>query len=75
MEIFTMIAVIVTVSCVAGVCNNYLQTKKKHAKLDHQEGIETELDELRERIEILEKIVTDEKYQLHRELTDLERRA
>jgi hypothetical protein len=75
MDVFTMVAVIVVVSCTAGVLNNYIQAKKKQRNDEADSSLAEELDELRERIEVLEKIVTDEKYHLHRELNELERQA
>jgi ABC-type Fe3+-citrate transport system substrate-binding protein len=75
MDIFTMVVVIVIVGCVAGVCNKYLDAKKNTQDVEVDEAGATELDALRERVEVLEKIVTDEKYTLTRELDNLERQA
>lgn len=75
MDVFTMIVIIVAISCGAGVYNNYLKTRKQEAGNAPSEDLVAQLDALQERVEVLEKIVTDEKYQLHRELNDLERRA
>ena len=73
MDVFTMVVIIVAVSCVAGVANNYLKNQRHRDRNAADEGRIAELDELRERIEVLEKIVTDEKYTLNREINDLER--
>ena len=75
MDVFTMIVIIVAISCGAGVYNNYLKTRKHEAKSAPSEDVIAELDALRARVEVLEKIVTDEKYQLHRELNNLENSA
>ena len=75
MDVFTMVVIIVAISCGAGAYNNYLKTRKLEAKKAPSDDVLAELDELRERVQVLEKIVTDEKYQLHRELNDLERSA
>jgi hypothetical protein len=75
MEMFSMVVAIVAISCAAGAYNNYLKTRRHEARSNNSEEFAGELDELRERIEVLEKIVTDEKYQLHRELNELERSA
>lgn len=40
-------------------------------KMSHVEDLEEEMEELRERIEVLEKIITDQKYQLEKEFRDL----
>ena len=75
MDVFTMVVIIVAISCGAGAYNNYLKTRKLEAKKAPSDDVLAELDEMRERVQVLEKIVTDEKYQLHRELNDLERSA
>ncbi len=72
MDVFTMVVIIVAISCLAGVLNNHIKSRNETASLDGQDEIEAELDELRARVETLEKIVTDEQYQLRRELDDLE---
>ena len=71
-NVFVMVAVIVIVTTIGGAYNNYLKTQRKNAEVGDREGLEAELDELRERIEVLEKIVTDQKYQLSREIDGLE---
>ena len=74
-SVFEMVVLIVLISCGAGVINNYLRTKRQAAKAAPTEDTLAELDQLRERIEVLEKIVTDEKYHLNQELNRLERQA
>lgn len=75
MDVFTMVVIIVTVSCLAGVVNNYFKSKAHAADQDLPDAMAAELDELRGRIEVLEKIVTDDKYHLNKELDKLERQA
>jgi hypothetical protein len=75
MDVFTMVAVIVVVCTVAGVYNNHLKSKNEQVGQGASESVAQELDALRQRVEVLESIVTDEKYQLHRELSELEKRA
>ena len=72
MDVFTMVVIIVAVSCGAGVLNNYIKSKNEESSIEDQDHLLAELDELRQRVETLEKIVTDEKYQLRRELDNLE---
>ena len=72
MDVFTMVAVIVVVVILGRTFNTYLENQRANDELADQAGIEAELDELRERVETLEKIVTDPKFQLHRELDALE---
>jgi len=75
MDVFTMVVIIVAISCGAGAYNNYLKTRKLEAKSAPSEDLLAEVDALRERIEVLEKIVTDEKFHLQQELNKLERSA
>jgi len=75
MDVFTMVVVIVAVSCFAGVLTKYLESRKEEKSEEVSEGVLEEMDQLRQRIEVLEKIVTDESYQLNRDLNDLERSA
>ena len=75
MEVFTMVAVIVVAACAAGVAKDYFKSKEARGDEVLNEGVAAELDELRDRIEVLEKIVTDNRYQLEKEINDLERRA
>jgi hypothetical protein len=75
MDVYTMVVIIVVVSCGAGAFNNYIKAQKNRSSSDVTEDVSNELDALRARIEVLEKIVTEDKYQLNRELSELERRA
>ena len=75
MDVFTFIILVVLIGCGSGVINNYMRNQRNRTKVTIDEDAQQELVELRERIEILEKIVTDEKYQLQRDLDHLERQA
>lgn len=75
MDVFTMVVIIVAVSCGAWVANEYLKNQRHRDRTASDDGHVAELDELRKRIEVLEKIVTDEKYTLNKEINDLERNA
>lgn len=75
MDVFTFVIIVVLIACGSGVINNYMKNQRNKNKLTVDEDAQQELAELRERIEILEKIVTDEKYQLQRDLDHLERQA
>ena len=74
MEVFTMIAIIVVASVGAGVANNYFKLKSQQGELSDEDlaSHEDELNALRERVEVLEKIVTDDKYQLSSQINALE---
>lgn len=73
MDVYTMVVVIVVVSCGAGAFNNYVKAQKRRSHSEDSEAVIDELEDLRDRIEVLEKIVTEDKYQLNRELEELER--
>lgn len=75
MDVFTMVVVIVTVSCLAGVINNYLKTRRVEQRNSPGPEVEAELAALKQRVAVLEEIVTDEGYRLHREIDRLERQA
>lgn len=72
MGVFEMVVVIVVVSCIAGVTNRYL--KMKHAQTGQimpDEETNDRLSELEDRIQVLEKIVTDNRYNLEQEIDRL----
>ena len=71
MDVFSFVLAIVAIGCAAGVINNYLKLQKKRAVNEVPEDYVAQIDELRARIEVLEKIVTDEKYDLQRQINDL----
>lgn len=75
MDVFTFVIIVVLIGCGSGVINNYMKNQRNRTNVTVDEDAQQELAELRERIEILEKIVTDEKYQLQRDLDHLERQA
>ena len=71
MDVFTMVVLIVLVCVGADLANKYIKAQK-HKTTELSPDVEAELDELRARVEVLEKIVTDEKYQLSRDINALE---
>ncbi len=75
MDVFTFVVIIVIIGCGSGVLNNYLKNRREEAQIDIDDGAYQELENLRERIEVLERIITDEKYHLKKELDQLERSA
>lgn len=74
MDAFTMVAVIVVTVTVGGMVNNYLKSRSQDGGVSARDELEAELDELRARVEVLEKIVTEERYDLRREIDALEER-
>ena len=77
MDVFTFVIIVVIIACGSGVVNNYMKNQRERNLMSGEEDevVYQELAVLRERIEVLEKIVTDEKYQLERDLNRLERQA
>jgi cell division protein FtsB len=75
MDVFTMVVIIVVVSCGAGVVNNYLKTRRLELKQAPSADLDAEVESLKQRVAVLEEIVTDDRYHLNRELDQLERRA
>ena len=76
MHVFPMVVLILFIACGTGVLHEHFKTRRK--ELEHSspnDDVYDEVEMLRERIEVLEKIVTDERYHLEREIDQLERRA
>lgn len=70
-----MIVAVVAVSCLAGVLNNWLKTRNKvdRDEIDRLMGARRDqVQKLEERMQVLEKIVTDRQYDLKKEFHDLE---
>ncbi len=72
-SVFVMVVLIVLISCGAGVANNYLRNQRKQTEAGVDPDVRLDLDHLRERVEVLEKIVTDQKFHLANEIDQLER--
>lgn len=75
MDVFTFVIIIVVIGCGTGVLTEYFKQKRKSEELTTGDDVYEELDRLRERVEVLERIVTDDKYTLKKELDELERSA
>ena len=75
MNAFEMVIVIVFVGCLTGVINNYMKHKNTGSSedmddiLDRLDGV----DELEERVRVLEKVITDQNYELKKQFQDLEK--
>jgi hypothetical protein len=73
MEVFTMVVVIVAIACGSSLISDYLKTRRaayQHSAAGNEE-LEAELTAIRQRLAVLEEIVTDNRYQLDRELERL----
>ena len=76
MDVFTFVIIVVIIGCGTGVLSEYFKTKRKSGEAAAgDEEVCEELENLRQRVEVLEAIVTDEKYNLQKEIERLERRA
>lgn len=72
MGVFDMVALIVIVGCITGVISEYLKTKRKTGfnNVEMEDALDR-IDDLEERVRVLEKVVTDERYDLGREIDRL----
>lgn len=76
MSMWAAIVWIVLIGVAGGVASDYFRSKRKNREEHEPRGFEqADLDALRARVEVLEKIVTDERFDLKRELDRLERTA
>jgi len=72
MDLFLFIFLIVLVGCASGVANEWLKRRPPAAKKDADPGLAREVQALKARIETLERIITDRRYGLERELDALD---
>lgn len=74
MSMWTAIVLIVLISVAGGVASNFARARAKMAQRSEGDAVfGGELEALRRRVEVLEKIVTDPRNDLRRELDALER--
>ncbi|XOV87488.1 MAG: hypothetical protein ACFHX7_21475 [Pseudomonadota bacterium] len=73
MHVFEMVVWIVVVACATGVISEYLKTKRKLGGTSNEDLDDAmdRIDELEERVRVLERLVTDDKYHLSREIDGL----
>ena len=72
MHVFEMVAIIVTVSVIAGVANCYIKAKAQVANQPESNQNNERLDELEERIQVLERVITDDRKHLKSEIDGLD---
>lgn len=73
MDVFTMVVIIVFIGCATGVATEFFKSRAKMAsKADP--AVQREVEDLRKRVEVLEQIVTDDKYDLAKEINRLDGR-
>ena len=77
MDFWTFIFLVVLCGCSVAVFETWSRNRVKmreiHGKVGS--GAEKRLGDLAERVKVLEEIVTDSRYELRREIEDLERRS
>ena len=72
MNVFHFVLWIVTIVMVAGVIEKYLKTRsQKNVTTELDEDTAKKIDDLEERIRVLERIVTENKFDLRREIDNL----
>ena len=73
MDFFTFLFLTVLIGCSIPLLKLW-QDGRKHRSIDDdtEVALRRQIDALQQRIEVLEKIVTDDKYQLKRELASLD---
>ena len=79
MSVFTMVVWVVTIGCVTSLLAkryDYKRSRPNRSELEDElaERLD-QLEALEERVRVLEAIVTDSKYDLRRQLDDLDRRT
>ena len=71
-SLMIFIITVVAIGCATGVISDYLKTRRKEAENSTELGdAEAQIKELEERVRVLERIVTEKKYDLKREISEL----
>ena len=73
MNVFEMVIIIVLIGTTAGVIREALRHKRSSYSVS-QETLDDALDridDLEERVRVLERVVTDDRYELNRQIDDL----
>ena len=66
------IITVVAIGCATGLLSDYLKTRRKELDQRGSDGeYEARIDQLEERIRVLERIVTESKHALKREINEL----
>ena len=73
MHVFEMVLGIVLIGCIASIFKHYFETKQERLRAEaNVESIDmARLEQLEERVRVLESIVTDKSYSLKREIENL----
>ena len=74
MNPFEMVVIIVALGILGGVFKNYFDSRgDMEASSVERKKMERRIHEMEERIQVLERIVTDENYDLKRQFRDLDK--
>ncbi len=71
MDVFTMVVIIVFIACATSVAAKYFDNRARQRSAQDSDDVQQALDDLRSRVEVLEQIVTDENYNLAKEIDGL----
>lgn len=72
MHVFEMVLGIVIVTTIGGILNNFMKFKEKSsATMDGMDDRLNKVEDLEERIKTLEKIITDQNYDLDQKIKSL----
>lgn len=71
MDVFTMVVIIVFIACATSVAEKYFKNRAQQRSVQGNDDVQQALDDLRGRVEVLEQIVTDENYNLAKEIDSL----
>ncbi len=75
MYVFEMVAIIAVVAIIASTISKYFENRNKGPGSEELERLKEQLgrlDNLERRVQTLEKIITDNKYDLHQKFKELE---
>ena len=71
MDVFTMVAIIVVAACASSVAQSYFKNRAKRGA-EGDDDLRREVENLQRRVEVLERIVTDDKHRLATEINNLD---
>lgn len=72
MSVLEMVVIVTAIGCGTGAAIEYFKTKQKEGPgSDELDDALDRIDELEERIRVLERVVTDDKYDLGRQIDQL----
>ena len=73
MNVFEMVVIIVVIGSVAGLMREIIRAKRSAGTASHETLDEAldRIDDLEERVRVLERVVTDDRFDLKRQIDDL----